>query len=246
MSTDYWWLVATVPADELDDLGPQFAEFSQRLLAQTQIDEALALWRDLDDIRLHMTAEMSEMVPDDRWGLRTIRTGERYPAWPPSPQIEQVYVDGQWMRGPTIYFDDAVHAIMSPFSVAWDPDEFWQAFQTLELDDRGRSWELFESNRVSTRRTMLLALGFVRAMQLPGHLGMYLLTPDEVVAGLPALEATLSLDEPERARFESTSQLLTSTYGSCSATLDDLSVLVSLHRRAGETGQALFSIECWT
>ena len=75
---------------------------------------------------------------------------------------------------------------------------------------------------------------------------MYVLDPDEVADGLPRLIDTVSMDETERAQFESTSQLLTTTYEFSSGSLEDLSALASIHRRAAASEQGVFTIECWS
>lgn len=244
MSIDYWWLVGTLPPAELDLLRPRFQEYAQRFLAQPHLDEALALWRNTPDLRLHVTAEMLENVPDERWGLRTTSTGEHYPAWPPSPQTEEVYVDGRWMRGPSFQYDDTLLTICSAFNEGWDPAAFGEMWEVLDLDDKGGSWELFQSNRVSARRSVLLALGYDRAMRIPGHLGMYLLGPNEVVEGLASMDEVLTVDEVARVRFDSTIRLLSAD--TLAASVGDLSMLASIHRQAAASGQGVFSIECWT
>ncbi|MFD8707703.1 hypothetical protein ACFV1W_34830 [Kitasatospora sp. NPDC059648] len=78
---------------------------------------------------------------------------------------------------------------------------------------------------------------------MPGWFGDLLLSPDEVKASLPAVEAVFALDEEERARVvERAPEVLVEGYNSdgIEAMVDGV---VPVWRAAAETGQGLFATQ---
>jgi hypothetical protein len=232
MSSSPLWLLSLISDEAAGECRPRFDEAIGAVARHPAVVGGLRVWSEAGDLRDHLICHMWENG-----------VGEDFPAWPPRPETEAIWVPPRY-RSRSIETDEVAQPIFALFwsaELPWSDANFF--FGRLEEPADDLDHEVWVTRKLCPAAVLLTGLGWERVQRLPGLAGNYLLGADEVRAGLPEIEAVFALSRDEREAVLSRMGLWEET-GDAGAAIDldrMLDAIPRLHRRAAERGAGILS-----